>query len=79
MSFINWGNESAEMRAIRARLEQEALYEQAVRMANARNRGNSSPFGGAGSAGNTSIQPVLPVDPSANNYVENDYIDDYFE
>jgi hypothetical protein len=80
MSFINWGNDSADLRAIRARLEQEALYEQAVRMANARNRGNNSSFGGAGSAGiqpSTPVQP--PVDPSANNYVENDYIDDYFE
>jgi hypothetical protein len=70
MSFINWGSESAEMRAIRARLEQEALYEQAVRMNSAR---NSAQFGGAGSGG--SVQ----IDPSANNYVENGYIDDYFE
>lgn len=33
MSFINWGEESAEQRAIRARLEQDALYEQAARIA----------------------------------------------
>jgi hypothetical protein len=48
MSLFNWGNESPEQRAIRARLEQEALYEQAVRMANAR---NSAQFGGAGGGG----------------------------
>lgn len=32
MSFINWGGESPEQRAIRERLEQEALFEQAVRL-----------------------------------------------
>lgn len=51
MSFINWGNESPEQRAIRAKLEQEALYEQAVRMSQARNRGNNSQSGGAASGG----------------------------
>ena len=56
MSFINWGGESSEMRAIRARLEQEALFEQAVRMANAR---NSAQFGGAGSAGISASTPAV--------------------
>ena len=32
MSFINWGGDSPEQRAIRARLEQEALFEQAIRI-----------------------------------------------
>jgi hypothetical protein len=49
MSMFNWGGETPEQRAIKARLEQEALYEQAIRMTQARNRGNNSMFGGAGS------------------------------
>jgi hypothetical protein len=32
MSFINWGEETSEQKAIRARLEQDALFEQAVRI-----------------------------------------------
>jgi hypothetical protein len=36
MSFINWGSESPEQLAIRRRFEEQALYEQAVRMAQAR-------------------------------------------
>jgi hypothetical protein len=48
MSFINWGGETPEQRALRAKLEQDALFEQAVRMANAR---NSVQVGGVGSGG----------------------------
>lgn len=36
MQFINWGEESPEQKAIRARYEQEALLEQAARIARAR-------------------------------------------
>jgi hypothetical protein len=36
MSFINWGSESPEQLAIRRRLEQDAIYEQAARMAQAK-------------------------------------------
>jgi hypothetical protein len=32
MAFINWGGETPEQRAIRERIEQEALYEQVVRL-----------------------------------------------
>jgi len=31
MSFINWGSESPEQLAIRRQIEEQALYEQAVR------------------------------------------------
>lgn len=31
MSFINWGSESPEQLAIRRQLEEQAIYEQAVR------------------------------------------------
>ena len=47
MSFINWGSESPEQLAIRRRLEEEALYEQAARMAQAR----SANAPGVGSSG----------------------------
>ena len=36
MSYINWGSESPEQLAIRRQLEQQALYEQAVRVSQAR-------------------------------------------
>ena len=36
MSFINWGSESPEQLEIRRRFEEQALYEQAVRMAQAK-------------------------------------------
>lgn len=36
MSFINWGSESPEQLAIRKQIEEQALYEQAVRSARAR-------------------------------------------
>jgi hypothetical protein len=47
MSFINWGGESPEERAIRARLEQEALFEQAIRI-------KMQSQGGVGAAGSGS-------------------------
>lgn len=67
MSYINWGSESPEQLAIRRQLEQQALYEQAVRMSQARNRAGNAPGAvGGGSA------------PAGNSYVEDGYIDDYF-
>jgi hypothetical protein len=45
MAFINWGSERPEQLALRKHLEDQALYEQAVRMSQAR---NSAQFGGAG-------------------------------
>lgn len=48
MSFINWGSESPEQLAIRRRLEEQAIYEQAVRMAQARNRAGQAVAGGGG-------------------------------
>lgn len=59
MSFINWGNSTPEQRAAQAKLEHDALYEQAVRMSQARNRGNNAMFGGAGGGG-TPSQNNLP-------------------
>jgi hypothetical protein len=68
MSFINWGNESADQREARRRYEEEqALFEQAVRFY----RKIGSLSGAAGSR--------KKIDASANKYVENDYIDNYFE
>ena len=50
MSFINWGTESPEQLAIRRRLEEQALYEQAVRMVQAKQRSGQAPAVGGGSA-----------------------------
>ena len=49
MGFINWGSESPEQLAHRRRLEEEAIFEQAVRMA--RMRGNNAPAPNAGAVG----------------------------
>jgi hypothetical protein len=56
MSFINWGGESPEQRALRAKFEQDALLEQAARLSQARNRGTNTMFGGA--AGGGSVPPT---------------------
>lgn len=48
MHFINWGLESPEQLAIRRRLEQEAIYEQAIRALQARNRAGNAPGVGSG-------------------------------
>lgn len=50
MSFINWGSESPEQLAIRRQIEEQALYEQAVRMAQAKQRAGQAPAvaGGGG-------------------------------
>lgn len=48
MSFINWGSESPEIAAIRRRLEEQALYEQAARMRQAKNRAGNAVTGSGG-------------------------------
>jgi hypothetical protein len=48
MHFINWGSESPEQLAIRRRIEEQALYEQAVRAA--MQRAGQAPAVGGGSA-----------------------------
>lgn len=70
MSFINWGSDSHEQREARARAEMEALYEQAVRL-----RLMAQAQGGVGASKGI----AGAVDPSENQYVENGYIDNYFE
>lgn len=67
MAFINWGSESQEQKDARRRFEeQQSLYEQAVRFGQAQAAATASGSGGL-------------KDPSLNSYVENDYIDNYFE
>jgi hypothetical protein len=67
VSFINWGSESPEQRDSRHRFEEELmLLEQTVRFI----RLTSAQSGAAGGS---------IVDASANQYVENGYIDNYFE
>ena len=67
MSFINWGSESQEQRDSRRRFEEELmLLEQTVRFAQI----SAAHVGAVGSS---------KKDASSNNYVENDYIDNYFE
>ena len=55
MSFINWGSESPEQIAIRRRMEEQVIYEQAARMTQARQRaGNAQAGVGGGSSLNAS-------------------------
>ena len=48
MSYINWGHESPEQLEIRRQLEQQALYEQAVRVAQAKQKAGQFAVGGGG-------------------------------
>jgi hypothetical protein len=48
MSFINWGNESPEQLALRRQIEEQSLYEQAIRMAQAKQRAGQAPAGSGG-------------------------------
>jgi hypothetical protein len=67
MSFINWGN-SEEMRRMQRQLEEQAIYEQAARMARARAEAKKN----AGSNGK--------IPQAVSNYVENDYVEgDYLD
>jgi hypothetical protein len=67
MSFINWGNEPPEQKEARRRYEEEqALFEQVVRFS--RTIGSMAGAAGSSKLGNA----------STNQYVEDDYIDDYF-
>jgi len=65
MLFINWGEESADQKARRTQIEEQMLFEQAIRFAQ-----TSAAQGGVGSS---------KKDASANSYVEKGYIDNYFE
>ena len=62
MSFINWGSESPEQLAIRRQLEERLLFEQAVRISQARNRAGNTPGvaggGGSGAIINTNILEI---------------------
>ena len=55
MSFINWGSESPEQLAIRRQIEEQALYEQAVRATRARSRAGNTPGAAAGGGGYTGV------------------------
>jgi hypothetical protein len=61
MNFINWGNESPEQLAIRKKLEEHALYEQMVKIVQAKKSQGQSPFGGAGGSVRT-LQSVQTVE-----------------
>jgi hypothetical protein len=64
MSFINWGEESPEQIAIRERMEETMMFEQA-----AFNAANAAAAAAAGTGGNI-----------FNKYVENGYVENgYFE
>ena len=57
MSFINWGSESPEQLAMRRRLEEQAVYEQAARMAQARQKAGNAQAGVGG--GSLSVSPCI--------------------
>ena len=67
MEFINWGSESPEQLAIRRRLEEEALYEQAVRMSQAR-AGNAPGAVGGGSVAGESLPKYCGGDKTLVEY-----------
>lgn len=69
MSYINWGSESPEQLAIRRQLEHQALYEQAVRMAQARNRAGNAPgaVGGGSKLGSSKIGETILYSVVDNN------------
>lgn len=60
MSFINWGNESPEQLAIRRRLEELALYEQAVRV----RMSQTGQTGGVGGGSNLYQSQIKGVESS---------------
>lgn len=67
MAWINWGSESQEQKSARLRFEEEqALYEQAVRAS--RSIAAQSGVGGS-----------KKKDPTSNLYVEDGYVENYFE
>jgi hypothetical protein len=49
--LFDWGNRSSEQAAIQRKLEEQALYEQAVRMAQAKQRAGQAVAGGGGGGG----------------------------
>ncbi len=66
MAFINWGSESPEHLAIRKRMEDDMMFEQAA-------------FNAAMAAAAATGAGGSRVDKSENKYVVSDYIEDYFE
>jgi len=70
MNFINWGGESPEQLAIRRQLEDQALYEQAVRSARARAGQTPGAVGGGsvtGAVGGGSVAGARAIKISAKN------------
>jgi hypothetical protein len=66
MSFINWGSERPEQLEIRRRLEEQAMFEQAARISQAR-RGSSQPGVGGGGTPACTLAPIYwPTD--INNF-----------
>lgn len=63
MNFINWGGESPDHLAVRKQLEEQALYEQAIRMAQARQRVGQTP----GAVGGGSVAGARAIKISAKN------------
>jgi hypothetical protein len=66
MAFINWGEESPEQLHARKKMEETMMFE---RMS----------FSAAMAAAAAAAGGSKKVDPTANKYVENDYVEDYFE
>jgi hypothetical protein len=67
--LFNWGEETPEQRHARLQWEHELLLEQA------RKRFNMIVMTGGAAGGSGSASEV---DLTANQYVENDYVEDYF-
>ena len=61
MSYINWGSESPEQLAIRKQIEEQALYEQAVRATRARSRSGNTPGAAAGGGGYTGVSVAVNI------------------
>ena len=70
MSFINWGEESPEQLAIRKRMEDQMVFEQAASNAATASAAAAASAGGTAGAGGT----------RSNKYIVNGYVEDgYFE
>lgn len=58
MSYINWGQEGPEQLAIRRMIQEQALYEQAVRSARAR-AGQAPSVAGVAGGGGSGVDPLV--------------------